>query len=420
MLKFDSSYTEPTPGQGCPRAKLQAVNWLSDVSGNDDCNIVEVSFKNTRTGYYINRDGLSLKLGDKVVVESQPGYDIGCVNMTGRLVRLQMKKSGIRDDAELRNLLRFPTAEELDRADEAYSLEHDTMIRARKIAEDLALNMKIGDVEYQADAAKAIFYYIADERVDFRALIRVLADTFKVRVEMRQIGARQEAGRIGGIGPCGRPLCCSQWMTRFVSVGTGAARMQDLSINPQKLAGQCAKLKCCLNFETPTYAEAQKQMPPKDLPLETKDNTYYVFKPDTLARKITYSTDKRIPANLVTIEAARAFEIIALNRQGIKPDSITSETGKNQSEQPGYIDLLEQESVTRFDKSKNKKKKKSGSTTSNQKNLPPKPAVQKPNPPAREIKKERNAEEPVRHGGQNRKDNRHFRKSQKEQKNPEK
>ena len=345
--------------QECPRAKLQATNWLAGISDARDFDIVEVIFKNTRTGYYINGLGPEVKIGDTVVVESQPGYDIGRVNMTGRLVKLQMRKNGIKEDSELRKLLRYPTPQELDRADEAHSLEHETMIKARRIAEGLSLNMKIGDVEYQADAAKAIFYYIADERVDFRALIRVLADTFKVRVEMRQIGARQEAGRIGGIGPCGRPLCCSQWITRFSSVGTGAARIQDISMSPQKLAGQCAKLKCCLNFESAIYAEAQKQMPGKDVQLETKDATYYLFKSDILAHKVTYSTDRKIPANLVTIDSSRAFEIIALNKQGVRVDSLLPEEEAAQGEETS-TDLVEQESLTRFDSSKSKKRKNRG------------------------------------------------------------
>lgn len=343
----------------CPRAKLQATNWLAGISDARDFDIVEVIFKNTRTGYYINGLGPEVKIGDTVVVESQPGYDIGRVNMTGRLVKLQMRKNGIKEDSELRKLLRYPTPQELDRADEAHSLEHETMIKARRIAEGLSLNMKIGDVEYQADAAKAIFYYIADERVDFRALIRVLADTFKVRVEMRQIGARQEAGRIGGIGPCGRPLCCSQWITRFSSVGTGAARIQDISMSPQKLAGQCAKLKCCLNFESAIYAEAQKQMPGKDVQLETKDATYYLFKSDILAHKVIYSTDRKIPANLVTIDSSRAFEIIALNKQGVRVDSLLPEEEAAQGEETP-TDLVEQESLTRFDGSKGKKRKNRG------------------------------------------------------------
>lgn len=340
----------------CPRGKLFATNWLDGISSDNDFDIVEVVFKNTRTGFYTNPNRLDLKIGDMVAVESSPGHDVGRVSMIGRLVRLQMKKANVNPDTELKKVFRIATQNDLDKYAEATAREEDTMIRSRKIAEELGLDMKIGDVEYQGDGGKAIFYYIADERVDFRKLIRVLADTFKVRIEMKQIGARQEAGRIGGIGPCGRPLCCSSWMTHFVSVGTGSARMQDLSMNPQKLAGQCAKLKCCLNFEIDTYSEAQKKMPPKDVTLETKDGTYYFFKPDILARKITYSTDSSIPANLVTIDAARAFEIIALNRQGIKVDSLDEETKGN--DKPTYVDLVEQESLTRFDSSKRRKRRK--------------------------------------------------------------
>lgn len=356
MDESNNNRDVPVMDDGCPRAKLHATNWLEGLSDSRDFSIVEVVFKNTRTGYYTIEPGTEVRIGEQVVVESSPGYDIGRVNLTGRLVRLQMRKNGIKEDTELKKLLRRPTHQELDRADEAHSREHETMIRARKIAEDLALDMKIGDVEYQADGAKAIFYYIADERVDFRALIRVLADTFKIRVEMRQIGARQEAGRIGGIGPCGRPLCCSQWITKFNSVSTSAARIQDLSMSPQKLAGQCAKLKCCLNFETAVYAEAQKKMPPKDVQLETKDNTYYLFKADVLAGVVTYSTDKKIPANLVTMEASKAFEIIALNKQGVRPQTLEEPESGNGTETS--LDLVEQESLTRFDKSKNKRRKK--------------------------------------------------------------
>ena len=230
------------------------------------------------------------------------------------------------------------------------------MIRARKIAEELGLNMKIGDVEYQGDGNKAIFYYIADDRVDFRQLIKVLADVFKVRIEMKQIGVRQEAGRIGGIGPCGRELCCAGWMTNFVSVATSAARYQDISLNPQKLAGQCAKLKCCLNFEVDAYVEARKKMPSKEIELETKDNIYYFFKADIFARKITYSTDKAIPANLITIDAGRAFEIIALNRRGIKPDRLERDGQQKDTPRKEYQDVVGQDSLTRFDKQKRKKK----------------------------------------------------------------
>lgn len=339
------------------RGKLEATNWLEGISYvGAECDVVQVQFKNTRSLFFRNSVGLPLSIGDMVVVESQPGYDIGKVSMVGPLVKLRLRKSGIDQNAELRNVIRRPTEEDLEKFDEAQSREHDTMIRSRRIADELELNMKIGDVEYQGDGTKAIFYYIADERVDFRKLIRVLADTFKIRVEMRQIGARQEAGRIGGIGPCGRPLCCTTWLNRFVSVGTGAARLQDLSMNPQKLAGQCAKLKCCLNFETDVYYEAAAKMPPKDIPLETADGTFYLFKSDTLAGKVTYSSDKKNAANLVTITADRAMEVIDMNKEGVKPVSLSEETGEPVKKD--YIDLAEQDSLTRFDKAKKKKKKK--------------------------------------------------------------
>ena len=339
------------------REKLESTNWLKGITyTGGECDVVQVQFKNTRAAFFRNSEGLPLEIGDSVVVESAPGYDIGKVSMTGPLVRLQMRKGGIDADAELRKVLRYPTEEDMEKFIHAQELEHDTMIRSRRIAEELGLNMKIGDVEYQGDGSKAIFYYIADERVDFRKLIRILAETFKIRIEMRQIGARQEAGRIGGIGPCGRPLCCSTWLNRFVSVGTGSARLQDLSMNPQKLAGQCAKLKCCLNFETDVYYEASAKMPPKDVALETADGTFYLFKSDILAQKVTYSTDKKNAANLVTISARRAMDIIGMNKEGIKPVSLSEETP--QPEKKDYIDLADQDSLTRFDKAKRKKKKK--------------------------------------------------------------
>ena len=342
-------------GRREPRGKLNAVDWLADLPEHGSFNIVEVMFKNTRTGFYVNDTGVSLKIGDLVVVEAAPGHDVGRVNMTGYLVRLQMKKSSVKSDQELKRIVRIATSDDIERFREARSKEHSTMIKARSIAEELGLSMKIGDVEYQGDGGKAIFYYIADERVDFRKLIRVLAETFKVRIEMRQIGARQEAGRIGGIGPCGRTLCCSSWMNRFVSVSTSAARIQDLSMNPQKLAGQCGKLKCCLNFEIDSYAEAQKDLPPKETILETLDNQYFLFKADILDRKLTYSTDKHLPANLITIDADRAFNIIELNKRGIKVESLSDST--IEAPQTEFGDIIGQDSVTRFDR-KNKKKKR--------------------------------------------------------------
>ncbi len=295
-----------------PRGKLHCFNWLDDVPGSmAESDLVEVQFKNTRKGFYRNTAHLQLEIGDMVAVEASPGHDIGQVTLQGRLVSLQMRKAGIKSEADLKRVFRKAKPADIDKYNEARARENDTMIRARQIAADLKLNMKIGDVEYQGDGNKAIFYYIADERVDFRQLIKVLAETFKISVEMKQIGARQEAGRIGGIGPCGRPLCCSSWMTNFVSVGTAAARFQDISLNPQKLAGQCAKLKCCLNFEVDAYVESIKKLPAKEVRLETADATYFHFKFDVFRREITYSTDKSVAANLVTIDAERAFEVIS-------------------------------------------------------------------------------------------------------------
>jgi cell fate regulator YaaT (PSP1 superfamily) len=349
-----------------PRGKLHCYNWLDDVPGGyANFDIVEVMFKNTRKGYYRNTSGLDLSVGDLVAVEASPGHDIGEVTLTGYLVALQMKKAGMKRDTEIKRIFRKAKPSDLEKYEEAKARENDTMIRSRKIAEELGLNMKIGDVEYQGDGNKAIFYYIADERVDFRKLIKVLAETFRVRIEMKQIGARQEAGRIGGIGPCGRPLCCSTWMTNFVSVATSAARFQDISLNPQKLAGQCAKLKCCLNFEVDTYVESSRQMPSKDVTLETADNTYYYLKADIFKHEITYSTDKQVAANIVTIPAKRAFEVIALNKAGEKPLSLLPEGAGKPQPKKEFVDLVGQDSLTRFDKTKKKKKKKSSGSNGN-------------------------------------------------------
>ena len=342
-----------------PRGNLHCYNWLGDIPGEfADFDMVEVQFKNTRKGFYKNSSNLQLAIGDMVAVEASPGHDIGQVTLTGQLVALQMKKANIKPDAEIRRIFRKAKPADLEKYEEAKAKENDTMIRSRKIAESLKLNMKIGDVEYQGDGNKAIFYYIADERVDFRQLIKVLAETFKVRIEMKQIGARQEAGRIGGIGPCGRPLCCSSWMTNFVSVATSAARYQDISLNPQKLAGQCAKLKCCLNFEVDTYVESVKRMPPRDATLETVDGTFYHFKTDIFKREITYSTDKAMPANLVTIPADRAFEVISMNKRGEKPEKLAAEGSEKPKERKEFVEIVGQDSLTRFDKAKKKKKKK--------------------------------------------------------------
>ena len=348
------------------RSKLHSYNWLGEVPGDfNDGDIVEVSFKNTRRGFYRNSQHLPLAIGDLVAVEANPGHDIGRVSMTGRLVKLQMKRVNLRPDAEILRVFRKAKPNDIARYEDAKAKEVDTMIRSRKIAEELKLNMKIGDVEYQGDGNKAIFYYIADERVDFRQLIKVLAETFRVRIEMKQIGARQEAGRIGGLGPCGRPLCCTSWMTNFVSVATSAARYQDISLNPQKLAGQCAKLKCCLNYEVDAYVEGVKRLPSREVVLETKTNSYFHFKTDIFKREITYSSSKEVAANLVTIDAGRAFEVIALNKRGIKPGTLPVESGKEPVRKE-FEDVVGQDSVTRFDKKNrpntagNRKKKKKG------------------------------------------------------------
>ncbi|GHT00394.1 hypothetical protein FACS189421_12430 [Bacteroidia bacterium] len=336
--------------------KLNTYDWLSDLPESQQAtDYVEVQFKNTRKGYYLNSNNLELEKGDVVAVESTPGHDIGTVTLTGKLVLLQMKKHRIRPDAEIKRVYRKAKQADIEKFEEAKAKEHETMIRSRKIAEGLGLQMKIGDVEYQGDGNKAIFYYIADERVDFRQLIKDLAEAFRVRIEMKQIGARQEAGRIGGIGPCGRELCCSGWMCNFISVSTGAARIQDISLNPQKLAGQCAKLKCCLNYEVDAYMEAKRKFPSFEIPLETKDATYYHFKTDVFKNQMQYSTDKHIVANLVTISPERAYDVITMNKKGQRPQFLHTDEGETKPKKE-YQDILD-ESVTRFDTSIKKKKK---------------------------------------------------------------
>lgn len=336
--------------------QLNTYDWLADVPGNiDTTDLVEVQFKHTRKGYYHNVNKLELKKGDVVAVEANPGHDIGVVTLTGRLVKLQVQKAHLKSADDIKRIYRIARPVDMDKFKEAKSREHATMIESRQIAKNLGLKMKIGDVEYQGDCNKAIFYYIADERVDFRQLIKDLAATFHVRIEMKQIGARQEAGRIGGTGPCGRELCCATWMKNFVSVGTSAARFQDISLNPQKLAGMCAKLKCCLNYEVDDYVEASRKLPSKDIVLITQDAEYHLFKTDILAGLVTYSTDKNLAANLETITAERAKQIIEMNRKGEKPLSLVD--GEQKQNDKRSLDLATQENINRFDKSKKKKKK---------------------------------------------------------------
>lgn len=340
--------------------QLNTYDWLADVPGNTDTtDLVEVQFKNTRKGYYHNVNNIDLKKGDLVAVEASPGHDIGVVTLTGQLVKLQIKKANLKSADDIKRIYRIAKQTDMDKFHEAKAREHQTMIESRQIAKRLGLQMKIGDVEYQGDGNKAIFYYIADERVDFRQLIKDLAAAFHVRIEMKQIGARQEAGRIGGTGPCGRELCCATWMKNFSSVSTTAARYQDISPNPTKLAGMCAKLKCCLNYEVDNYIEAGRKLPQRDTILQTLDADYFLFKSDILSGMVTYSTDKKIPVNLVTISAERAKEIISMNERGEKPDSL-SDNGQDSKKKP--TDLLADADLSRFDKSK-KKKKKGGKST---------------------------------------------------------
>ena len=287
-------------------------------------------------------------------MEANPGHDIGVVTLTGELVKLQIKKANLKSADDIKRIYRIAKPVDMDKYHEAKSREHATMIQSRQIAKDLGLQMKIGDVEYQGDGNKAIFYYIADERVDFRQLIKVLAETFHVRIEMKQIGARQEAGRIGGTGPCGRELCCATWMKNFVSVSTNAARIQDISLNPQKLAGMCAKLKCCLNYEADDYVEARRSMPSKEIVLQTKDSDHYLVKSDILTGLVTYSTDKNTMSNVETISFDRAHDIIEMNKHGEKPLSLT-ENGKPKKESRP-ADLLAEADISRFDKSRKKKR----------------------------------------------------------------
>ncbi|MCB8965234.1 MAG: hypothetical protein H6536_09400 [Bacteroidales bacterium] len=366
-----SDATEHTANcsHGC--SKLSTYDWVADLPKTlQTYDIVEVQFKNTRKGFYRNANQLNLNKGDIIAVEASPGHDIGVVSLTGWLVERQVKRVGFNTQtSDFKKVYRKAKQVDIEKWLEAISLEQTTMIKARQIADDLKLNMKIGDVEYQGDKTKAIFYYIADDRVDFRELIKVLAEEFKVRIEMRQIGARQEAGRIGGIGSCGRELCCSSWISHFDSVSTNSAKVQEISLNPQKLAGQCGKLKCCLNYEFDCYVDARKDFPDTQIPLETKEATYYHFKTDIFKRSMWFSSDQGSSVNLVEVSVDRVKEIVALNKKGIKVNKLIDSLGSDDKRvQPiGFTDGLEENSLTRFDaKAQHKKKKKKSRYKGNQ------------------------------------------------------
>ena len=334
------------PVEGC--YKLHETPWLDEYPDNIPTDIFEVRFKNTRRSYYKNVNNLDLKRGDIVAVEASPGHDIGIISLTGDMVAKQIRRTGFTPfNGEYKKIYRKAKPYDIERWQEAIALEHDTMIQSRQIAAEMGLDMKIGDVEYQGDKIKAIFYYIAEGRVDFRELIKVFAERFHIRIEMKQIGARQEAGRIGGIGACGRELCCASWVSSFSSVTTNAARVQDISLNPQKLAGQCSKLKCCLMYEYDVYADARQTMPRVREPLQAMDGEYYLVKTDILARTMSFSSSKETMSNVVTIPTSRVREIIAANRAGRKVESIALQGNEDVIEEPTF--RTEEDSITRFD-----------------------------------------------------------------------
>lgn len=334
------------PVEGC--FKLHETPWLEAYPDNIPTDIFEVRFKNTRRSYYKNVNNLDLKRGDIVAVEASPGHDIGIISLTGDMVAKQIRRTGFTPfNGEYKKIYRKAKPYDIERWQEAIALEHDTMIQSRQIAADMGLDMKIGDVEYQGDKIKAIFYYIAEGRVDFRELIKVFAERFHIRIEMKQIGARQEAGRIGGIGACGRELCCASWISSFSSVTTNAARVQDISLNPQKLAGQCSKLKCCLMYEYDVYADARQTLPRVREPLQAMDGEYYLVKTDILARTMSFSSSKDTISNMVTIPTSRVREIIAANRAGRKVESIANKDDMTTVEEPTF--RTEEDSITRFD-----------------------------------------------------------------------
>jgi len=332
-------------------SKLDVTNWLSDVKNMaNTADLVEVRFKNTRKDYYKNVNNLPLSPGEIVAVEASPGHDIGIVTLTGDLVLEQIKKHKVTlVNGDFRKIYRKAKDVDIDKWKEAISLEHPTMIKSRQISADLRLDMKIGDVEYQGDGTKAIFYYIADGRVDFRQLIKILADTFRIRIEMKQIGARQEAGRIGGIGPCGRELCCATWICSFVSVTTNSARYQEISLNPQKLAGQCGKLKCCLNFEVDAYIDAQKDFPSNEVPLFTEKGRYFFQKADIFGGIFWYSFENDAPSNMIALPVSKVKEIIKMNRAGKKPENLKFEDLTPKPKEDKFENVVGQDSLHRFD-----------------------------------------------------------------------
>ena len=349
VLTHDSATGETNVSyrEGC--CKLRDYNYLAGITDESVKDLFEVRFKNTRKGIYRNASGQNVKIGDMVIVESSTGCDLGIVTLEGPLVAKQMACKGVQPTDEFRKIYRKAKQSDVEKWQEAIAREQDTVIQARRIAAEMGLDMKIGDVEFQGDGSKAIFYYIADGRVDFRQLIKVFAEEFRIRIEMKQIGARQEAGLIGGIGVCGRELCCARYITHFKSISTSAARVQDLSLNPQKLAGQCGKLKCCLNYEVPAYQDASTRIPRVQEPLEFKDGQAWLRKTDILAETMYFSYDKTSDADLYPLAASDVMEIIRMNRNGIKPESLKGEPEPARRE---FVDAVGDDSISRFDSPK--------------------------------------------------------------------
>ena len=346
--------------------KLEVFNWLEDIHQADSKDIFEVRFKNTRKQFYKNTSGQLLNIGDIVVVETTSGHDVGIITLTGPVILRQLHRNRIDpENFEFKKIYRKAKPLDVERWQEAIAREHQTMIRARVISADLRLNMKIGDVEFQGDGTKAIFYYIADERVDFRQLIKLFAEEFKIRIEMKQIGARQEAGLIGGIGVCGRALCCSNYISNFQSITTHSARCQDLSLNPQKLAGQCGKLKCCINYEAATYIDATERMPKIHAPLELKDGQAFHMKSDILAGVMWFSYDPGSLSNMIPLSISEVIDVLKLNHRGAKPDTILKKEVKETN--TSFVTAVGDDNIDRFDSAKrnNKKKKRRPSDKKN-------------------------------------------------------
>ena len=359
QLEINNDNTESIAYYFSTCAKLDSFNWLREVADLDIPELVEVRFKNTRKSYYRNVNGLRLKRGDIVAVEASPGHDIGIVTLTGELVdkhRSNSKYDG--NPEELKKVYRKAKPVDIEKWRKAIQQEERTMLRSRKMAADLGLNMKIGDVEYQGDNTKAIFYYIADERVDFRELIKVLAENFRIRIEMRQIGARQEAGRIGGIGTCGRELCCSTFVTNFVSVSTHAARVQEVALNPQKLAGQCGKLKCCLNYELAGYQDARKNFPDQEPVLKTSRGEAQHMKTDVYRGIMWYGYGGGGAQSLVPVPVERVSEIWSMTPRGELPEDLMEQVSARSDTLLGYTNGAGEESLTRFENTAPRKKRK--------------------------------------------------------------